>query len=418
MREAEFDRRGQDGLAIFRDYSDKIREVVPGKYTVPSQRGPGAYFVDPSAGTCSCPDQQETRRRCKHAWAVLFLRGDVEVPAEATGAPKRPTRKRNFRAMYAASAEEKSRAQLLLRGLCDGVQQPPYKGNGRPALSLGDLIYALVVTIFCGDSIRRAGSDIDACHALGLLEDVPSAGSLFRAMERPDLTPLLQVMIAESAAPLVAFETEQQYAADSTGFSTDVCHSYCDYRHGGKMRPTRTFVKAHVIVGTCTHVVTWAEPTTGNVSDMTKLPKLVQEMVARYPVRELSADAGYCSKANAELIASVGAVPYICFKENTTGQSGPKAWMKMWHDFSANTEEYLQHYHRRSNVETVFGMVKAKFGERLRARTQTAMFNEMLLKFLSHNLSCLVRAIHELGIAPKFDRIFSLTQPATAGAPP
>jgi hypothetical protein len=44
------------------------------------------------------------------------------------------------------------------------------------------------------------------------------------------------------------------------------------------------------------------------------------------------------------------------------------------------------------------------------------MFNETLLKFLAHNLSCTVRAIHELGIEPKFDRVFGLNQPMAAAS--
>jgi hypothetical protein len=38
----------------------------------------------------------------------------------------------------------------------------------------------------------------------------------------------------------------------------------------------------------------------------------------------------------------------------------------------------------------------------VRAKTPTAMTNEVLLKVLVHNLSCLVHAIHELGVEPQF----------------
>ena len=411
--DTQTDLRQQRGIAIFRSYADKIRQVIEGKYLVPSQtRSAGTYFVDVAASVCSCPDQQETRRRCKHLWAVLVLRHEVDVPGVedtsvvAEKKPKGPPR--NWKAINASSAEEKARVQVLLRGLCDCVQQPAYKGNGRPALSLGDVIYGATMAVFNGDSIRRSGSDLTDCQAKGLLEDKPSAGSLFRYLEKPELMPLIQMMIRESAAPLIACETEAQYAADGTGFATGVYGSYCDYRHGGKERKVATFVKAHVIAGTRTHAVTWVQPTDGHVNDTTMLPTLVQETARRYAMKEVSADAGYLSKANAMAIADVGAVPYISFKDNTTGKTGPEAWLKMWHDFNANTEDYLTHYHRRSNVETVFHMVKTKFGERIRSRTRTAMFNETLLKFLSHNLSCMVRAIHELGIEPKFDRVFGL----------
>ncbi len=64
--------------------------------------------------------------------------------------------------------------------------------------------------------------------------------------------------------------------------------------------------------------------------------------------------------------------------------------------------EFLECYHQRSNVETTFAMVKAKFGGSVRAKTPTAQVNEALLKFLCHNIVVLIQSIYELGIAPAF----------------
>jgi len=59
-------------------------------------------------------------------------------------------------------------------------------------------------------------------------------------------------------------------------------------------------------------------------------------------------------------------------------------------------------YHKRSNVESTFSMVKAKFGDSVRSKTEVAMKNEALCKILAHNLCCLISAIYELGIDPSF----------------
>lgn len=48
-----------------------------------------------------------------------------------------------------------------------------------------------------------------------------------------------------------------------------------------------------------------------------------------------------------------------------------------------------------------FSSVKRVYGPAVRAKSPDAMFNEVLLKCLAHNLSRLVHAIHELGIEPK-----------------
>ncbi len=45
-------------------------------------------------------------------------------------------------------------------------------------------------------------------------------------------------------------------------------------------------------------------------------------------------------------------------------------------------------------------MVKAKFGDKIRAKTDTAMVNEALMKVLCHNVCVLIRAMYTLGITP------------------
>ena len=69
---------------------------------------------------------------------------------------------------------------------------------------------------------------------------------------------------------------------------------------------------------------------------------------------------------------------------------------------ATRNDEFLAHYHQRSNVESTFSMVKHKFGASVRAKAFPARVNEMLLKCLCHNLSVLVHAIHEFGIEPSF----------------
>ncbi len=52
----------------------------------------------------------------------------------------------------------------------------------------------------------------------------------------------------------------------------------------------------------------------------------------------------------------------------------------MLHYYMYRKDDFLRHYHRRSNVETTFHMIKSKFGSRIRSKTATAMMNEVLCK--------------------------------------
>ena len=47
-------------------------------------------------------------------------------------------------------------------------------------------------------------------------------------------------------------------------------------------------------------------------------------------------------------------------------------------------------------------MMKAKFGDGLRSKTETAMKNEALCKVLCHNLYVLIRCIYGFGIGTEF----------------
>ena len=70
--------------------------------------------------------------------------------------------------------------------------------------------------------------------------------------------------------------------------------------------------------------------------------------------------------------------------------------------FMYRREEFMTHYRKRSNVETTFSMIKRKFGDSLRSKTDTAQVNETLAKVLCHNLVVLIHEAHELGIEPVF----------------
>lgn len=74
----------------------------------------------------------------------------------------------------------------------------------------------------------------------------------------------------------------------------------------------------------------------------------------------------------------------------------------MYHFYKFNEAEFKSHYYQRSNVETVFSMIKAKFGERLRCKTTAAQINEVLCKMLAHNLCVLVQSMYELGVDTNF----------------
>ena len=74
----------------------------------------------------------------------------------------------------------------------------------------------------------------------------------------------------------------------------------------------------------------------------------------------------------------------------------------MFHLYEYDEGELMRHYHKRSDVETTFSMIKRKFSERLRSKTATAQANEVPCKILAHNLRCVIQSRYEPGIEPNF----------------
>ncbi len=74
----------------------------------------------------------------------------------------------------------------------------------------------------------------------------------------------------------------------------------------------------------------------------------------------------------------------------------------MYHYFTYNREKFLERHHKRSNVENAYSMLKAKFGDSVRSKSDTEQINEALCKVLCYNICVLVQAMHELGVEPAF----------------
>ncbi len=77
----------------------------------------------------------------------------------------------------------------------------------------------------------------------------------------------------------------------------------------------------------------------------------------------MTADKAYTSRANFDAVDTVGGKLYAAFKKDATGGVGG-LYGKMSHYFALNKEEYMNHYHRRSMIESTFSMIKRKFGDK------------------------------------------------------
>ena len=403
--------RQQRGLAI----AVLEQNVRPDKfgYKVPSQSGNGVYLVNLEHGAyCTCPDFEKRDLPCKHVFAVeaLLQRGEQldtpdapEPEAEAVGLwTAQP-----WQAYNAAQVHEGDLFATLLHDLCDTVPQPP-QANGRPRLPLSDMLYGMGLKVYSTLSTRRAMSELRGAVATGRMCREPSFSTPIRYFERPEVTPVLRELIQMSALPLRDLEVD--FAQDSSGFASTAYNRWFDHKWGGSKKEAK-WVKLHLMCGVQTNIVTVADATASQSADSPYLPDFVRITAEHFRINEVSADLAYSSRKNLYAIADAGGTPFIPFKTNAVAVrkgTGRKArdplWEQMYHHFTLRADDFNRHYHKRSNVETVFHMIKAKFGERVRAKTDTAQINEVLMKVLCHNICVLIRAMYALGITPVFDQ--------------
>ena len=301
-----------------------------------------------------------------------------------------------------AQVNEKSEFQPLLRDLCAGIVEPK-QSRGRPRLPLADMLFCMTFKVYSGFSCRRFMSDLRVAHERAFISRLPDYNSIFTYFGLSEMQPCLVQLIVQSSLPLSS--VEKSFAVDSTGFSTSRFARWLDARYG-KLRSgdRRQWVKAHLMCGVLTNIVTAVQVTDANAGDASYFGPLLETTTQHFSAKQVIGDKAYSSLANLKFANSKGVLPVIPFRVNANAIHGTRdpLWTRLYHFYSLNKEWFDHVYHQRSNIESTNAMIKMKFGERLRSRTRVAQFNELLCKVLCHNICVTIQASYEIGIEPNY----------------
>jgi len=322
------------------------------------------------------------------------------------GLPKKPKPPRfytqDWPSYNMAQTNEKLMFLEFLRSLVDSVDIPIKKERGRNPLDPKDMLFSLCLATYNGKSSRRATSELELAKDLGFIFKKPHFNTLLNYFQKDELNHILKKIITISSLPLKVIERD--FTVDASGFSTTEFGRWFDHKWG-KDKVKRKWIKAHVMSGVKTNIITSVEVTEGHVSDTRMFEPLVDRTAENFYVAEVSADKAYLSRKNLEKVASYNAVPFIPFKKSSKGNSrGSYIWSKMYEYFWLKEEEFMEHYHKRSNSETVFAMMKRKFSPKLRTKNLTSQTNELLCMAICHNICVLIQEMFELGIEIDFEK--------------
>lgn len=275
-------------------------------------------------------------------------------------------------------------------------------GKGRKKISVRTKLICMAIKVYFRADLRKTESILKELQASGYIDKVPCFKSIDNFFLDKELSCLLSELILLTSLPLALIENTG--AIDSTGFSVSKLVNWNNFKWGKIEGKERIWRKAHAVIGTTTNVVISVEVTEKNVGDATMVDKVIGKKTKYFAMKDFVADMAYSSRNIVKFLSMLGLNPWIPFKSNASGQSkGVRLWHTLYDKFIRENKIYMQKYHRRSNVETVFHMVKQRFGDNLLTKHLDSNINEIKVKFLCHNITVLIQEAFERDIKVDFE---------------
>jgi hypothetical protein len=243
------------------------------------------------------------------------------------------------------------------------------------------------------------------------LASVPHYTTLQKASRRLLKQDRVRVLLNETVRRIRRRKKRVKHAAvDSSGFDAHHASRYFIWRRDNRKEQEkrlkkrvgyRRYGKLMLIVCCVTHAILAAIASAGPTPDIDQLDGVLNELPRSQTVLHLVADAGFDSAYNHRLLREEHGIRSTIPPEHGRPSKDPTALPSDRYRRLMKTRFNKPAYNKRSQVETVFSMLKRNFGSALRARSYWGRNRDLYLRVLTHNIAlALMRVFYRAGVTP------------------
>lgn len=179
-------------------------------------------------------------------------------------------------------------------------------------------------------------------------------------------------------------------AIDSSGFETSyMSYHYANVWNRQDKRKYRRYLKVSIAIDTDSQYILAQKIRLGPRNDNIDFESVMKNIKCKYVV----ADKGYDSKSNRYFVLrNMKAYPHIPYRK-WSGRTYEKRGIPLKFDEKI--------YHQRSKVETVFSVIKRKYGSFILSKSYDSQKKELILRMITYNidrkliLSLVIIGIHQ-----------------------